>query len=358
MENLIKTYDVGSLPPPRGFEKIVEATSQHSFEKIIIRGFIDKAEAGVDIPNFPQFRDMNKMFLTMIKGLERVGDGYIETGSLSLHHEEIPEALAIKSGLKEIYERLNRSFEIKICITGPYTLSSQFIYKNKETFRRLGEVLSRIIEKNVFRSRYGEVSLVAIDEPLFGVIEDPLMDRGSEARENLLKAWENMLHKAKSLGAKTIMHLHSTTDELFWEIDSLDIVESHVGDYLYQTDRTKRLLEARDKFLKASISISEFDTLIRERIKAISKDRLATTTLDELVTEAWKNITRGKIDPKNFLEDTETIKKRLMKVIERFGAERVPFAGPECGLRGFPSYECAIECLRRVSEAVKELKIQ
>jgi len=42
---------------------------------------------------------------------------------------------------------------------------------------------------------------------------------------------------------------------------------------------------------------------------------------------------------------------RLRRAVERFG-ERVAYAGPECGLRGFPTYESALECLRRVARAV------
>jgi len=43
----------------------------------------------------------------------------------------------------------------------------------------------------------------------------------------------------------------------------------------------------------------------------------------------------------------------LVEMVGRFGIERVPYAGPECGLRGFPTYECALECLRRVSSAAR-----
>jgi methionine synthase II (cobalamin-independent) len=50
------------------------------------------------------------------------------------------------------------------------------------------------------------------------------------------------------------------------------------------------------------------------------------------------------------------MKKRLTKILELFGENRVPYAGPECGLRSFPTYESALECLRRVVESVKATK--
>jgi len=45
----------------------------------------------------------------------------------------------------------------------------------------------------------------------------------------------------------------------------------------------------------------------------------------------------------------------LVKIVENFCENRVLYAGPECGLRSFPTYESAIECLRRVSQAAKSV---
>ncbi len=53
------------------------------------------------------------------------------------------------------------------------------------------------------------------------------------------------------------------------------------------------------------------------------------------------------------LEELEQIKKRLADIIGFFGENRVPYAGPECGLKGFPTYQSAIECLKRVAKAAK-----
>ena len=52
------------------------------------------------------------------------------------------------------------------------------------------------------------------------------------------------------------------------------------------------------------------------------------------------------------------MKTRLSRTIERFGLERVLYAGPECGLKTFPRYENAIENLRRVSEAVNQINTE
>ena len=63
-------------------------------------------------------------------------------------------------------------------------------------------------------------------------------------------------------------------------------------------------------------------------------------------------------DSEQFLETVDTMKGRLVKIVERFGAERVLYAGPECGLKGYPTIEIAFECLRRAASVVKSFKKQ
>jgi len=214
-------------------------------------------------------------------------------------------------------------------------------------------VLADIVEANIFNSKQGSVQLVSVDEPVFGFVDDPLLDRGSEGRENLLKAWESIMHKIRAKGAQACLHLHNTSDELFWEAKALNIIESHVNDSFYQAKRTKERLESTDKFLKASITVTDFDQLIRSNVIAMSKHRLNEISANEKVAEAWKNLSKKQIDPIIFVEEAELMKERLIKIVKDFGENRVPYAGPECGLRSFPTYESALECLRRVSKAVK-----
>ena len=197
------------------------------------------------------------------------------------------------------------------------------------------------------------MNLVAVDEPVFGLQDDPLIDFGSRGRENLHKAWESIFSKAKSKNAQTLLHLHKTADELFWETRSLDVVDSHVDDPIYQMKKTKEKLESTDKFLKASVCIADFDTLIKKRIVTASGQKITELEINERIAEAWTSITSRKTDPEIFLEELDVVKERLVEIVGRFGEERVPYAGPECGPKGFPTYECALECLRRVSSAVE-----
>ena len=88
---MLKTYDVGSLPLSvdeytikQGANRIttiiplVDSSDQSSkvLENEIVDAFKDKIRAGIDIPNYPQFRDMNEMYFELLKGIEKKDDGY------------------------------------------------------------------------------------------------------------------------------------------------------------------------------------------------------------------------------------------------------------------------------------------
>jgi len=360
---VVESCDAGSLPFIGDVQKFLDGASSYGrivnesiqfFETKVVSGFLDKVEAGVDVPNYPQYRDMNQMFFDMLEGVGKVNGGYVETAPLALREgkEVIPEALTIRNHSQQIYEKLGRPFQLRICVTGPYTMSSLFAYKDKGTFTRLGNVLTQVIEASVFKNKQGSVRLVSVDEPVFGFVDDPLLDRGSEGRENLLKAWESMMQKIRAKGAQACLHLHNTSDELFWEVKSLNVIESHVNDPFYQAKRTKEHLERTDKFLRASIAITDFDQLIRNSITK-SKQELSEISLNEKIAETWKNLAKKQIDPVVFVENTSLMKERLRKLVEFFGEDRIRYAGPECGLKGFPTYESALECLKRVAKTLK-----
>jgi len=365
---MIKSCDSGSLPHVGNIEQFVEGAkrfrfhhmdeSAEYFEKRVVESFLDKIRVNIDVPNYPQFRDMNEMFFSMIDGVEKIDAGYLETKipCLKTDNGHMPEVRVLERNAQMIQEETGESFEVRVCITGPYTLTSFFPYKNEETFSRLGNVISQILENNLFTNKHGKTSLVSVDEPLFGLLDDPLIDFGSEGREYILNAWENIFHKIKSKNAQTMIHLHSTANPLIWDVPSLDVIDSHVDDPLNQMKKTGELLESKDKFLKASIAVNDFDVLIKKKIVADSQEKLIESTVNERIADAWTEINHGNVDPVIFLETIDTMKNRLVNVVERFGAERVLFAGPECGLKGYPTYENALECLRRVSSAVESFE--
>jgi len=361
------TYDQGSLPYMKGFDekKFLEGASfltsnplndsVQYFEKITIQVLIDKVRAGIDIPNYPQVRDV-QMYLEPIDGVEKVKGGYVQTNILSLKKEKItiPEVFALKRNSQKISEKIGEPFKIRMCFGGPHMLSSFFIYRNSEIFTQLSEIIAQIVENNIFTEKHASVGIVSLEEPLVGLLDDTLISYGSEGRESLLKGWESIFSKARAKGVQTTLHLHNTADELFWQIKSLNILEAPVDDPIYQMKKTKQLLDSTGKSLMASICTNDFDKLIKAKILE-SPAKVDAMTIGDKTAEAWKNIKSGKLKPEIFLESVDLMKNRLIKIVERFGREKVPYAGPECGLKGFPTYNCAIEYLKRVSEAAKSV---
>lgn len=361
---MVKSCDVGSIPFVGDFKMYSEGASDYGqrvneaslfFENKAVEGFGDKISAGIDVPNYPQYRDMTSMFFDLIEGLGRSNGGFVETAPLTLKDRRgaVAEVLAIKNRSKQIYERLGEAFQLRICVTGPYTLSSLLSSKDKNTFTQLGRVLTEMVEANIFNIKEGRVQLVSVDEPAFGFIDEPLLDRGSEGRENLLRAWESMARKITEKGAEPCLHLHNTSDELFWDAEAIKIIESHVNDPFYHAKRTRERLESTDKFVKASIATTDFDELVRNRIMGQSKTDSNEISLDEKIANTWKQLNAKQVDAASFVEDVELMKNRLNKMTTCLGENRVTYAGTECGLRSFPMYESAIECLRRVSKVVR-----
>lgn len=340
-----------------GLNQINESSKY--FEEIVLENFVDKIKIGIDVPNYPQFRSMNEMFLSVIDGLEKVDTGYFETKSLSLNTNKhlIPEIFVIKKNSQLIQEKTGSPFKVRVCVTGPYTLASLFPYRDERIFMRLGNVISQMLRIIFFNNKNGKISLVSIDEPLFGLMDDPLIDFGSEGKENLQKAWETIFYKIKSMNIQTMLHLHSTSNSLFWDTQHLEVIDSHVNDPLHQMKKTGEMLESKDKFLKASITVNDFDLLIKQWIISNSQNKeLVESTINEHIAQTWNQIKNGTINPNIFLDSAEAMNVRIVKVVNQFGLNRVLYAGPECGLKSYPTHNSALECLCRVAVATKRFQ--
>jgi methionine synthase II (cobalamin-independent) len=181
-------------------------------------------------------------------------------------------------------------------------------------------------------------------------MNDPLLDYGSDGRESLRKAWEEIAYTGASHGLDVSMHLHNTSENLFWEVEHLGILASHVGDPLYTQESTKQRLEETDKYLWAAIGITQYDTLIQNHYEAEGY----TGNMPEKIGEVRTSIRKGDVDPFLFLEEKDLMRKRLKKIIQYFGSERIAYGSPECGLNSFPEHDVALECLRRASGIISE----
>lgn len=364
----IQSWDIGSLPL-RIEEKTINEGARRTnsilprlgfsdhpsklFEEEVVNAFIDKVNSGLDHPNYPQLRDMNVMFLEMMRGNKKVEGKYYVHEELDLGQNRIiPEMLVLKQNMTKIRTVTGKNkINVKICVTGPYTLSSFFVNRNPDLFKQLGMFLSKIVSNSIFRTKKGEVSLLSVDEPLLGIIDDPLVDHGTRGREALAKGLEDIYRSATSKGIETCIHLHDTSNDVFWDITGLDIIETHVEDPLYELESTVKLLKEKEKKLKASVAITLFDKLIEKYL-----NQKNYVDIPEIIGKIWGKINSGTLNPGDFLEEEKVIEKRLRKLVKRFGVEKVPYAGPECGLIGYPGYEVAIDYLKRISRVIKNFK--
>ena len=322
------------------------------FEEAVVSSFIDKLKVGVDVPNYPQFRDMNEMYFELMEGIEK-HDGalHVVNGIRAKSDSAIPETEALRRESRSMKEFSDLDkVRIKVCVTGPYTLASFFQFKTPSLYLELAGALADILEASLFRNGSAEITHLSVDEPVLGFMNDPLLDYGSDGREALRKAWDKILHVAKSRGVDTSMHLHDTSENLFWEAEYLDIIASHVGDPLYSQESVKKRLEETDKRLWAPVGVTQFDTLIENYYIAQG----FTGNTPEKIGEVWTRMRKATIDPSIFLEDAGLMRKRLDKMVDFFGEERIACVSPECGLNSFPEYEVAMECLETASGMVSE----
>ena len=359
--------DIGSMPVTTE-PQVIEAGAQRSgtllpllnigvedysgFSDAVVSAYADKAKAGVEVPNYPQFRDMNEMFFKLMRGIEKTSGGLLAVGSIKpVQGSSIPEVDVIRRETAKVRELSGREkLRLRICVTGPYTLASFFGAKTPRLYRMLGHAVGGILDASLFRTRYAEVAHVCVDEPVLGFMNDPMLDFGSDGREALRAAWDDVCRKASAKGLDTSMHLHNTSESLFWEVEHLDAVGSHVGDPLYTSESTRQLLEEKDKYIWAALGVTQYDNLIQMYYSAEGYKG----DMPEKIGETWTGIKKGAVDPYIFLEDQGTMEKRLAKITGFFGAERVAYASPECGLNSFPDYGVALECLRRSAAAIKK----
>jgi 5-methyltetrahydropteroyltriglutamate--homocysteine methyltransferase len=359
--------DIGSMPSEAKSELIwsgsrkanslipylgVNNREYQVFKEEVTTAFVDKIKMGVDIPNYPQFRDMNEMFFDLMEGVEKTSSGLVAIKSLKARHGfSIPEVKVIKNESNTIRDETGvDKVKLRICVTGPYTLASFFLSKSPKLYEELAHTLSEILGESLFNVKGAETSHVCIDEPVLGFMNDPLLDYGSQGRESLRDAWEEICRMAVLNGCDTSMHLHNTSESLMWEVEHLGTIASHVGDPMYTQESTKQRLEQWDKQLWAAVGVTQFDNLIYLYYSAQGFQG----NFPEKIGEVWTAIRKGVIDPSIFLEGKNLMRKRLEKVVDFVGAERVAYSSPECGLNSFPNYGLALECLRRASQAVKD----
>jgi hypothetical protein len=172
-----------------------------------------------------------------------------------------------------------------------------------------------------------------MDEPAFGLegIGDFFSDTSSDSHsEHLISCWNEIYKKVPSDCYRGI-HLHASPFENSFNAD-WNLIEAHVGVYV-----KRQWLEDYDKFIRAAIVRTEGPTIDQ----------------NDDVKDAWQNILSGNYE--KYLQPESEMERHLQENINRYGIERVPFAGPECGFGPWDwkhGLSMAIETLARMNQVI------
>jgi methionine synthase II (cobalamin-independent) len=253
------------------------------------------------------------------------------------------EIIALQKGVDNICRNLGvKEISYKACITGPLELSLNLqrlagfprTYDEKlvEFFT---EVVKAFVSNSVVISNYLIPEVVTMDEPAFGLegFGDFFIDTLSDPySEHLISCW-NEIYKNVPSDCYRGIHLHASPFENSFNAD-WNLLEAHVGVYVKQ-----QWLEDYDKFIRAAIVRTEGPTIDQ----------------NDDAKRAWQDILSGNYQ--KYMQTKSEMKHYLQETINRYGIERVPFAGPECGFGPWDwkhGVNMATETLETINQVIDE----
>jgi methionine synthase II (cobalamin-independent) len=228
------------------------------------------------------------------------------------------EISALQNGAKKLCEYLGvERISYKSCITGPLELSlnlQRLAGFPRSYDERLVEYFTQVVKAFVYNSYVASEKLVletiTLDEPAFGLegFGDFFTDTSSDTKlSHLVTCW-NEIYGVFPSNVYRGIHLHASPFERIFQSD-WNLLEAHVGVYV-----NRKWLEDYDKFVRAAIVRTDGPTM--------------SQTTD--IKAAWHEIFSGNY--MKYLQPAKEMEKHLKNNVDLYGAERVPFAGPECGL--------------------------
>lgn len=297
----------------------------HNLVLPVQQAFETKLATGIDLPNYPQFRDMNTMFLDLLE------DGLTVKKELAI----IPEVVIINEWAASRTERI----DLRICITGAVELAvTKFGTHglNSMVINRLCRAVNTFYENLEKYCGNVNVGLVSLDEPSIGLRDFP----------------------------------PSITDEYITSVLDCELggvaEDVPVNIHMHSLARLEPVLATqRINYIGAEFAAdpSNYAMLDGESLRKHGKKiraGIASSSLDSLVL---KHAEKNGIDPgllfKNketlgsVMETEEVMRSRLEDAINAFGSEMVPIAGPDCGLISWKYPELASKLLTTVKAAVR-----
>jgi len=330
--------DIGSYPLPKDTKKewIPEAVRKKDpkFLNIIRDAMRQKIEAGVEVPTYPQYQDMNQQFLGIINDESMTEEPLL----VRKDKARILELEAIEDVGAEYYKKTENKLNIRVCVTGPVELYLKQFGGTAYTdvLNNFAASIDRFISNSIDNAKNFRISTISIDEPSIG-INPQIMFNDSD----LAGALEKAASTAASHKIDTEIHLHSPLHyKLVCNVPSISVigVESAASpSYLDLIDK-KDLFEY-DKFLRIGVSRTDIFNM-------------SSALNEKYGINVWKEPKKLE-DIVTVMETPEIVEKRLEKAYSLFG-DRIKYAGPDCGLGSWPTQEMAFRLLYNTGTGIKE----
>ncbi len=329
--------DIGSYPLPGDVKKewVPEAVNRKDpkFLNIIKDAMRQKIEAGVEVPTYPQYQDMNQQFLGIINNESMTEEPLL----VRKDRARIMELDAIEDVGSEYHKKTGNKLNVRICVTGPVELYMKQFGGTAYTdvLNNFAMSIDRFINNSIENAKNFRISTISIDEPSIGI--NPQIMFGDS---DLIKALEMASKSASSHKIDTEIHLHSPLHyKLVCKVPSIGIigVESAANpSYLDLID--KKDLYDYDKFLRIGVARTDIFNM-------------SSVLNEKYGINVWKE--PGKLEEiVTVMETPEIIEKRLQNAYSIFG-DRIKYAGPDCGLGSWPTQGMAFGLLKNTGIGIK-----
>jgi 5-methyltetrahydropteroyltriglutamate--homocysteine methyltransferase len=294
--------------------------SMEPFCGIVVESFRKKCATGLDVANYPQHYDMHKQVADVISAAMDRGTYLVEEDDAVL-----PEVYVINGEARRLYEEFGKRISLRVCIAGPLELYLRMVgtVVYKDILLMFAETVKRFARKSILDSKYVKTEVVCLDEPSLGFRElfadrDVIID---------------VLEKAFGFaGVTKQIHLHSSLKAAdLLEVGNVDVLalESAASPRNVES-LSRKMLDKADKYVRVGISRTDVDSISAE----LHEKGITEPAAEQLV------------------EAEEAMRRRFVLAEERYG-DRMLFAGPDCGLGGWPTQESAELLLRRTVDAVR-----